>query len=37
LVPVYLVSTVWFSPNLGIVQWTSDRYAAQLREFSAPS
>ncbi len=34
LVLPYLESTLWFSPGLGIVQWTSDRYAAQLREFA---
>ncbi|MDW8059730.1 MAG: hypothetical protein RMK01_06605 [Thermomicrobium sp.] len=33
----YLDSTLWFSPDLGIVQWSSDRYAAQLREFVPPS
>ncbi|MCX2726592.1 hypothetical protein OO015_03680 [Thermomicrobium sp. 4228-Ro] len=37
LVLSYLDSTLWFSPNLGIVQWTTDRYAAQLREFTLPS
>jgi len=37
LVLSYLESTLWFSPNLGIVQWTTDRYAAQLREFTPPS
>ncbi|MCS7050261.1 MAG: hypothetical protein NZL87_01455 [Thermomicrobium sp.] len=37
LVLPYLQGTVWFSPNRGIVQWTSDQYAAQLREFSTPS
>ncbi len=37
LVLSYLNSSLWFSPNLGIVQWTTDQYAAQLREFTAPS
>ncbi len=37
LVLSYLNSTLWFSPNLGIVQWTTNQYAAQLREFTAPS
>jgi len=37
LVLSYLDSTLWFSPNLGIVQWTTDQYAAQLRTFTPPA
>lgn len=33
----YLNGTVWFTPNIGIVQWSTNQYTAQLRTFTPPS